>query len=85
MGSYSQQLRYVLRALLRSPAFTITTVATIAIGIGANAAIFSIINGVLLKPLPYPDPDRLVEVRETSPVINLKDMELAPADYFTFR
>ena len=85
MGSYSQQLRYVLRALLRAPAFTIVTVATIAIGIGANAAIFSIINGVLLKPLPYPEPDRLVNVRETSSVVDLKDMELAPADYFTFR
>jgi predicted permease len=65
--------------------FTIVTVVTIAIGIGANAAIFSVINGVLLKPLPYPDPDRLVAVREITPVLDVKDMGLSPADYFTFR
>ncbi|HKE27869.1 MAG TPA: ABC transporter permease [Bryobacteraceae bacterium] len=85
MGSYSHQLRYVCRTLLRSPMFTIVTVLTIAIGIGANAAIFSIVNGVLLKPLQYPEPDRLVSVREASPVLDMKDMELSPADYFTFR
>jgi predicted permease len=65
--------------------FTVITVLTIAIGVGANAAIFSIINGVLLKPLPYPQADRLISVRETSPVVHLEDMGLAPADYFTFR
>ncbi|HUA59820.1 MAG TPA: ABC transporter permease [Verrucomicrobiae bacterium] len=85
MGPSSHQLRYVLRTLLRSPMFTIVTVVTIAIGIGANAAIFSVINGVLLKPLPYPEPGRLVAVRETTPVLDLKEMELSPADYFTFR
>lgn len=65
--------------------FTIVTIITIAIGIGANAAIFSIVNGVLLKPLPYPEANRLIAVRETSPVLNLKEVDLSPADYFTFR
>lgn len=64
--------------------FTMVTVVTIAVGIGANAAIFGIVNGILLKPLPYPQPERLISVRETSPVLDLKEMQLAPADYFTF-
>ena len=85
MGRYGHQLRFVFRTLLRSPMFTIVTIATIAIGIGANAAIFSIVNGVLLKPLPYPEPQRLIAVRETAALANLKEMQLAPADYFTFR
>ncbi len=85
MGSYRAPLRYALRALLRSPMFTMVTVVTIAIGIGANAAIFSVVHGVLLKPLPYPEPERLIAVRETSPVVDLKELALSAADYFTFR
>ena len=55
-------LRHTLRILLKSPAFTITAIVILAFGIGANTAVFSLIDGVLLRPLPYPDPNRLVKV-----------------------
>src|SRR4051812_12965202 len=59
------RFRHVLRRLLQSPLFTITSVITLALGIGANAAIFSVIEGILLKPLAYTDPDRLIALDHT--------------------
>src|SRR5258708_35242239 len=79
-----EQLKHVLRRLMRSPMFTIVTLITIGVGVGANTAIFSVINGILLKPLPYHDPERLVSVWQAAPSLNLPEMNLAPSDYFTF-
>jgi predicted permease len=62
MESFVRDLRYVTRALLRAPAFFAVTAVTLALGIGATTAIYSVIDGVLLRPLPYPDPDRIVQL-----------------------
>ncbi len=82
---FQTELKHVVRRLLRAPMFSFITLLTLAVGIGANTAIFSVISGVLLKPLPYPDADRLVGVWQTAPGLNIKDLNASPATYFTYR
>ena len=79
------RLTYVLRRLLHSPGFTLVTALTLALGIGANSAIFSVIEGILLKPLPYPHAERLVAINHTAPGINFAEAGSAPFLYFTYR
>jgi len=62
MTRFTDQLKQVARRLSRSPLFTVITLLTLAIGVGANTVIFSVVEGVLLKPLPYPHADRLIGV-----------------------
>jgi putative ABC transport system permease protein len=85
MERIGNQLRQVFRRLGRTPMFTAITVLTLAAGIGANTAVFSVLEGALLKPLPYPQADKLVGVWLTAPGIQIKQLNLSPSDYFIFR
>jgi putative ABC transport system permease protein len=78
-------LKAVVKRLIRLPMFTGLTVVTLALGIGANSAIFSVIEGVLLKPLPYPQPEQLVTVNHAAPGVNIPNAGIASFLYFTYR
>ncbi len=82
MGS---ELKHIARRLSRSPMFTAIALVTLAVGIGANTAIFTVIDSVLLKPLPFPESDRLVAVWQAAPGLGLNDVNASPATYFTYR
>src|SRR5262245_61963482 len=71
MQTFWQDLRYGARMLLKNPGFTLATTFTLALGIGANMAIFSVVNALMLRPLPFPDAERLVWVEEVSPQTNI--------------
>jgi len=81
MRAFRQDFKYALRVLARQPGVTFVAVLTLALGIGANSAIFSAVNAVLLRPLPYDDPDRLVTVWEKRPAEGVNDNVVSPADF----
>ncbi len=85
MLSIHKQIRYVSRKLARSPLFTTIAVLTLAVGIGANTAIFSVVNGVLLKPLPFDQPETLVGAWHKAPGLGFDQVNQSPATYFTYR
>jgi len=80
-----RDLQYGVRMLCNNPGFTIIAAVTLALGIGANTAIFSVIDGVLLQPLPYPHPEELVAVWHTAPGLHVKDLQLSDSSYFIYR
>src|SRR5512134_1611544 len=85
LDSVGRDLRYALRGLPRRPAFTLAAVLTLALGIGANTAVFSVVNAVLLKPLSYPQSNELVSLQHVTPGLNSGTLGLSPDLYFTYR
>src|ERR1700676_4149076 len=85
MNSFPNQLKQILRRLWRAPVFTVVTLITLGAGVGATVAVFSVVEGVLLKPLPYPHPESLVGVWHTAPGVNIKTLNMAPSNYFVYR
>jgi predicted permease len=85
MRDVLQDLRYSIRSLARTPGFAAIAILTLALGIGANSAIFSVINGVILKPLGYPQPDQLVMITSQFPGLGFDKFWVSPPEYFELR
>src|ERR1700687_1543325 len=85
MNSFKDQLRQVVRRLRRAPMFTVITLITLAAGVGANTVVFSVLEGVLLKSLPYSHPEELITVAQAAPGINIPELNMSPSNYFIYR
>ncbi len=85
LDTLGRDLRLALRGMRRRPGFTLAVVLTLALGIGANTAIFGVVDGVLIKPLPYPDADELVSIEQVAPGLNVDQLRMSASQYFTYR
>jgi predicted permease len=85
MRTFVLHLKQVFRRLASAPLFTVITLVTLAAGVGGNTVVFSVLESVLLKPLPYPKPNELIGVWHTAPGINIDDLNMAPSHYFIYR
>ena len=85
LDELGQDLRYAVRALRRSPGFTLTALLTLALGIGANTAIFSVVRGVLLEPLPFDSPDRIARVWQVNPSTGIERGALSEPNFLDWR
>jgi predicted permease len=85
MGYFRSQLKQVLRRLSRTPMFTAVTLITLAAGVGANTVVFSVLEGILLKPLQYPSSEQLIAISHAAPGINVTELPGAPSNYFIYR
>jgi predicted permease len=85
MGELSQDIAYGLRTLRRAPTFTITAILTIALGVGANTAIFSVVHGIVFKPLPFANPEQLVRVWSANPGSGARQASVSPVDLDDWR
>src|SRR5262245_21230781 len=82
---FATDLQYATRGLLKNPGFTLVAVLTLALGIGANTAIFSVVNTFLIRPLPYPEPDRLLALFERNVVGDEQQMSVAAGNFLDWQ
>lgn len=85
MDRLALDLLYAFRSLRKNPAYTLVTILTLALGIGANTAIFSVVNGVILQPLPYPNADRLVFITSQFPALGFDQFWVSAPEFVEFR
>ena len=85
LDTFGRDVRLALRGMRRRPGFAVAVVLTLALGIGANTAIFAVVDGVLIKPLAYPNAGELVSIKHVAPGLNVSELRMSPTQYFTYR
>src|SRR5205085_168817 len=85
MSSFGTELRHAIRRLRKSPGFTTISILTLALGIGGTTAVFSVVNAVLLRPLPYPDAEQLVQGWHAAPGLGMPQLEQSSGTYLQYR